>query len=211
MKRKNLKIEFVILYILLPTLAYLSPLIIAPVPMLILVLLYIFYIYTTMKKRDRKVIFKIRFTQKRFFKTLYLQTFVTMVLLTLFLLFYDSNLIFSMLKTDPYLWFKIVIIYPFISVIPQEIIFRSFFFARYKKLFTTNIMILASAISFSYAHIMFHNYMAVILTFLGGLFFALTYHTTRSLFLVIIQHSIYGVFLFTIGYGEFFYHGYIKM
>ncbi|MEK8021825.1 MAG: hypothetical protein VSS75_033535 [Candidatus Parabeggiatoa sp.] len=51
---------------------------------------------------------------------------------------------------------------------------------------------------------MFANWIAIILSFISGLFFAQTYYKTRSALLVTIEHILYGNFLFTIGLGWFF-------
>lgn len=42
----------------------------------------------------------------------------------------------------------------------------------------------------------------MILTFIGGLLFALTFKKTKSTLLVSIEHAIYGSWLFTVGMGE---------
>jgi len=42
----------------------------------------------------------------------------------------------------------------------------------------------------------------MILTFVGGILFALTFQKTKSTLLVSIEHAIYGCWLFTVGMGE---------
>ena len=42
----------------------------------------------------------------------------------------------------------------------------------------------------------------MVLTFLGGLIFAITYYKTKSTLLVSIEHAIYGCWLFTVGMGD---------
>jgi uncharacterized protein len=54
-------------------------------------------------------------------------------------------------------------------------------------------------------HILFHNWIALALTFPGGILFALRYCNTRSLAVSSLEHALYGCFLFTIGLGQFFY------
>jgi membrane protease YdiL (CAAX protease family) len=53
-------------------------------------------------------------------------------------------------------------------------------------------------------HIIFHNWLAVVLTFIGGILFTKRYIDTKSLVASIIEHSLYGVWLFTCGLGMFF-------
>jgi CAAX protease family protein len=61
---------------------------------------------------------------------------------------------------------------------------------------------LINAALFSIAHIFFRNIYVIILTFSVGILFALSYIKTRSLFLVSIDHAIYGFWISTLGVGE---------
>ncbi|GAN78756.1 CPBP family intramembrane glutamic endopeptidase [Acidocella aminolytica] len=106
----------------------------------------------------------------------------------------------------PRLWALIMLLYPLLSVWPQEIIFRRFLFQRYERLFGTRITS-ASAIAFGYAHIIFLNPVAVLLTLAGGWLFASTYARTFSLKCTGLEHALYGCLVFTIGLGQYFYTG----
>lgn len=109
------------------------------------------------------------------------------------------------------LWLIVMVLYPILSVFPQEVIFRAFFHARYSPLFHTQRMMLsASAMAFGFAHVLFQNWVAILLCTAGGLIFGMTYERTRSLALVWIEHAIYGCFIFTIGLGYYFYHGSVE-
>ena len=68
-------------------------------------------------------------------------------------------------------------------------------------------MIFASGAAFAYMHIVFKNPLALLLTFTGGLLFAMTYADTRSLMISAIEHTLYGNYLFTIGLGKYLYLG----
>ncbi|MGE0754992.1 MAG: CPBP family intramembrane glutamic endopeptidase [Alphaproteobacteria bacterium] len=106
-------------------------------------------------------------------------------------------------------WVGVMIMYPIISVFPQEVLFRSFLHRRYRMLFQSrHEIVLASAITFGWAHIVMHNWIAVVFSFLGGLIFASTYERTRSLSVVCFEHTLYGCWVFTIGLGWYFFHGY---
>jgi uncharacterized protein len=108
----------------------------------------------------------------------------------------------------PLLWAMVMVLYPLLSVIPQEFIFRSFFFARYRELFPhPNVMLTISALSFGLVHILLHNWVALLLSTVGGFLFAHSYTKRRSLALVVAEHALYGCFAFTIGLGFFFYSG----
>jgi membrane protease YdiL (CAAX protease family) len=46
-----------------------------------------------------------------------------------------------------------------------------------------------------------------VLCLIGGLLFALTYQHSGSLLLTCLDHALFGNFIFTVGLGQFFYHG----
>jgi len=120
--------------------------------------------------------------------------------------------LFSLVMRRPQLWLLVMIAYPLISVFPQELIYRAFFFERYRPLFGRgNAMWLGSAVAFSFGHIVFHNMPAVALTLIGGWLFAQTYARTNSLRAVLAEHALYGWAIFTVGYGEFFFDGTMRL
>jgi uncharacterized protein len=140
--------------------------------------------------------------------TLLLRDFVCLVALGLAVRFFAPNLLFELVKRSPGFWVVIMVLYPLVSVYPQEVLYRAFFFHRYQTLFGSGwAMLAASACAFGFVHIILDNWLAVALSCVGGLLFALTYHTSNSLLLTCIDHAIFGNFLFTIGLGRFFYHG----
>ncbi|MBO1256000.1 CPBP family intramembrane metalloprotease [Alteromonas sp. 5E99-2] len=95
------------------------------------------------------------------------------------------------------------LVYTFVSVIPQEFVYRSFFFKRYQGLTSSYIIFAAiSAVTFSFAHFFLNNTLVFILTFFGGILFTSSYKKHGSLWLVSAEHSAYGVWLFTIGLGD---------
>ena len=121
---------------------------------------------------------------------------------------FAPQLLFSLVKRAPVLWAAILLLYPLLSVYPQELLYRAFFFHRYQPLFGSGwTMLLASAFAFGFVHIIFGNWLAVGLCVLGGLLFSFTYQHSGSLLLTCLDHAIFGNFVFTIGLGRFFYHG----
>ena len=123
----------------------------------------------------------------------------------LFLYVYDSDSLFNVISTKPMLWLGFSFIYVVLSVIPQELIYRYFFLKRYRTLFKNKwVMVLVNASLFSLAHIWFNSWIVIAFTFVGGILFLQTYRKTHSLWLVILEHSIYGIWLYTVGYGELF-------
>ncbi len=114
----------------------------------------------------------------------------------------------SMPLQRPQIWFMIMMLYPILSVWPQEVIYRAFLMRRYKPLFGTGKgYIAASALAFGYMHMIFLNPVAVIMTAAGGALFARTYQHSKSLALTCFEHALYGCLIFTIGLGRFFYSG----
>lgn len=129
--------------------------------------------------------------------------------ITLFTLLYQPGIFLYLPKADPWQWLAVMLFYPLFSAFVQELLFRGFFFYRYRKFFKDRPLLLVTlnALLFAYVHIVFGNWIAVIFTFFGGFLFAHTYLKSRSLLLTAIEHSLYGNLLYTLGVGEYFYHG----
>lgn len=116
-------------------------------------------------------------------------------------------LAFPIYRTE--LWQFVVLAYPLMSVAPQELIYRTFFFHRYGPLFgnARGIAIVSNGLLFGFGHIIFWNPIAVIGTAVIGILLAYRYETTRSFWAVWLEHSLYGVLVFTVGLGGFFFTG----
>jgi hypothetical protein len=121
---------------------------------------------------------------------------------------FAPQLEWTFVREHPAYWAVVMVVYPVLSVYPQGVIYRAFFFERYAGLFPANwAMIFASAVAFAFLHIVFRNWLAVGLTFAGGILFAMRYAETGSLATSSFEHALYGCFLFTVGLGAYFYHG----
>jgi uncharacterized protein len=139
---------------------------------------------------------------------LLLRDAVFLLLLGLAVRLFAPHLLFSFVKRAPAFWALVMLLYPLLSAYPQELLYRAFFFHRYRPLFGSGwTMLLASALAFGFVHIIFGNWLAIALCILGGLLFAFTYQHSGSLLLTCIDHGVFGNFIFTIGLGQFFYHG----
>lgn len=96
-------------------------------------------------------------------------------------------------------------LYPIASVIPQEIIYRLYYFHRYKELVPEKyLLMLSNAIIFGLTHFIYGNWVAPLATFLVSWVFIFNYFKTRSLLNVSLEHYFYGLIMFTIGFGFFF-------
>jgi membrane protease YdiL (CAAX protease family) len=123
-------------------------------------------------------------------------------------LWLEPGRLFGLVRQRPRLWIMIMCLYPIFSALPQTIIWRAFLFNRYEPLVGDGRrLILLSAVTFSFSHLLFQNWFALGFTLVGGLMFAWTYARTRSVIISTIEHALYGDFLFTIGLGWYFYHG----
>ncbi len=121
---------------------------------------------------------------------------------------FAADRLFDLPRQEPLLWAAIVVFYPLFSVYPQELLFRGFLLHRYAPVFGTGRRAAAaSALAFGFAHLLFGNLLAVLATVVGGWLFARHYQRSRSLLVVSVEHGLYGITIFTIGLGEFFYHG----
>lgn len=108
-------------------------------------------------------------------------------------------------RQHPVTWLALMIVYPLLSVYPQEVIFRAFFFHRYRPVFGNGwLMILVSALMFAYAHIIFRNWIAVAMCLVGGVVFGWRYRRTGSLLVTSTEHALYGCLIFTIGLAAYF-------
>ncbi len=128
--------------------------------------------------------------------------------MVLFTYLIDPDRLFQMFLAKPYFVLLLFVFYPIFSALPQEFIFCSFFFRRYAPFFQTDrAKIIASSITFAYAHVLFINWVAPLLSLIAGVIFAQTYAKSRSLALVTIEHGLYGNFLFMVGLGWYFFGG----
>jgi membrane protease YdiL (CAAX protease family) len=144
-------------------------------------------------------------------KSIFIHSALCAVALFALISFLAPHLLFLLVKQKPLLWLLIVVLYPLLSVYPQELIYRAYFFHRYSPLFPNKrLLLVLNGLLFGYVHVVFHNWVAVGLTVAGGIAFALTYERHRSILLVSLEHSLFGALLFTLGLGQFFYTGTIS-
>lgn len=119
--------------------------------------------------------------------------------------------LFSLPRQRPALWLLILLLYPLLSVWPQELLFRRWFFQRYGAMLGFNVgLLVVNSLAFGWAHVVLRNPVAILLTVGGGWLFADTYRRSGSLALVCLEHALYGGLVFTVGLGPFFYHGAVR-
>ncbi len=117
---------------------------------------------------------------------------------------------FSLIRERPWLWAMVMVLYPVLSVLPQEIIFRVFLCEGHAKLLNHPLArVLVGAILFGWAHIIYAGYFAAFSSFFAGIALALNYEKNRdapgALWPLLLEHALYGQIVFTLGLGKFFF------
>lgn len=120
--------------------------------------------------------------------------------------------VFFLPLNAPQLMLAIALLYPFLSALPQEIVFRPLFFRRYGDFLPSDPRhaVLLNAGAFSFAHLMYWSWTVAAMTFAGGLVFAWSYRVRNNFPEAVILHALAGVVLFAVGMGAFFYTGNIQ-
>jgi len=211
MPRALLIVELLVLFLGLPLAFRYSPWRIPALPLLWLVAGYAWWQLVRDESFDRKQLWNAAALGRNLASILPIFLVIALVL-WVGVHWLAPKLEWSFLRERPLLWAVVMALYPVLSVYPQGVLYRAFFLHRYAVLFPSTqaggwALLLASAAAFGFLHIIFRNSLAVGLTFLGGILFAWRYQQTGSLFVSSFEHALYGCWLFTVGLGQYFYHG----
>jgi len=207
MPRSALIVEFVLIFVALPFAYRFAPLRIPVLPLLWVVTAYAWWQLLCDPRFDRARLWNAGALPGR------LKWILVIFALAAFVMWqgvrrFAPELEWGFVRRSPGFWALVMVLYPVLSVYPQGLVYRAFFFERYAVLFPGRwSMVLASATAFAFMHIIFRNWVAVSLTFAGGLLFAARYAETGSLATSSFEHALYGCWLFTLGLGQYFYHG----
>lgn len=116
--------------------------------------------------------------------------------------------LFALPRQRPRMMLMIALLYPVISALPQELVFRALFFRRYAPILPAGrAALLLNAGVFSFAHLMYWSWTVTALTFAAGLVFAHAYEVRRNFPMAVVLHALAGVVLFAFGMGAYFYSG----
>jgi uncharacterized protein len=130
---------------------------------------------------------------------------ISALVMLVIILIVNPSYLFYLIRKKPLFLLVISIFYPVFSVIPQALAYRALFFHRYAHLFPGKwFQIIVSALLFSFGHILYKNYLVLVLTFIGGIIYSYHYLKSKSLIFSILEHSAYGIWLFASGLGMFF-------
>jgi hypothetical protein len=112
-------------------------------------------------------------------------------------------------RSRPEAYKKIMLLYLAMSVVPQELAYRTFYFHRYGALFGSAhwLALLINGVLFGLGHLVIGTDLAIFGTMATGLLFAARYALTRSFWAVFIEHALWGALVFTVGLGQFFFTG----
>lgn len=195
--------EIILLYIGIPLLYFFD---LIPVHKLLpLIVVFIIYLYIILRDKSFKR-HQFRLNGFKAWTLIFYRTSIIIVFLMVYVWKTFPDQLFSMPLEQPDLWALIILLYPLWSVIPQEFVFRVYFYHRFSGLLgSRNMLVIMNAVLFSYSHIIFENWVAIIFTFVASIMFSLTYLRYRSFSIIVLEHSLYGILIFTIGPGSFFY------
>lgn len=196
-------VELVVIYIGIPLLYYWDCI---PVHKLA-PLGVVFFVYLIIVLRDKSFKrHKFRLNGFKAWNMIFYRTAITVVFLLMYVWTAFPDQLFRYPAEQTWFWVSLLILYPLWSVIPQEFVYRVYFYHRFKHIIKDrNTLVLLNAVLFSFLHIIFHNWVAITLTFVAGIIFSLTYLRYRSFSITVLEHVIYGSLIFTIGPGDFFY------
>ena len=203
--KKKLKIEFLIIFFLIPLAVILVKFFFSEQKIFIFLPLFlVFFLSLYLLKKTPSFSFE-SLKKKTEWKFFFLISLIFAVSGFFYTIILDSNLLFNLPKNYFVLWFAVMLLYPIFSVIPQEIIFRVLFFERYSCLFENRFLYLVlNSIIFAYIHLVFQNFHAFFITLITSPIFAYAY-LNKSFKTCLLVHTIGGQLVFTYGLGKFFY------
>jgi hypothetical protein len=122
---------------------------------------------------------------------------------------YHPSWLFEFPRNRPETYTRIMLLYPAMSVVVQELVYRTFYFHRYGALFGKAcwLAIVLNGALFGFGHIVIGTQLAVLSTMATGTLFAIRYALTRSFWAVFVEHTLWGALVFTVGLGHFFFTG----
>ena len=203
--KKKLKIEFLVIYFLIPLMVIFINFFFSEQKIFVFLPLFlVFFLSLYLLKKTPS--FSFDFLKKETeWKFVFLVSLIFVVSGLVYTIILDSNLLFNLPKNYFFIWLAVILFYPILSVIPQEIIFRVLFFERYSCLFKNQFLYLVlNSIIFAYIHLVFQNFHAFFITLITSPIFAYAY-LNKSFKTCFITHTVGGQLVFTYGLGEYFY------
>lgn len=112
-------------------------------------------------------------------------------------------------RSRPRLLVAIVVLYPPLSALPQEVLFRALFFRLYGPVLPRGVaaQVVLNAALFALAHLAYRSWVVAGLAFAGGLAFAHAHRVRGRFAEAVALHAAAGVALFALGLGAWFLLG----
>ncbi|MGE3622648.1 MAG: CPBP family intramembrane glutamic endopeptidase [Bdellovibrionales bacterium] len=206
--RTRLRFEFFILFICIPLALAVHPTRMAAHICLWLISAYSIFVMTRVPGFSWRELWHGKKWPARHKKAALIRFIAATVLIVIFTDAIAPQRLFAFPVQRPGFWLLVMILYPILSALPQELVFRSYFHRRYATLFPTRAaMISINAFCFGLVHVMFHNWVSPLLSVIAGALFAWSYSQHRSLKWAAIEHAAYGCMIFTCGIGLYFLVG----
>ena len=200
-----LAIEFALLFFGIPTWIYLDQDFIHPSIIILPVLVFIFILLRRNSDFKWSELIQWQVPRKVLYGNVILILLAALLMLG-YVLSFDRENLFNLPRANIWLYLGLCLFYPVFSAFGQEIIYRTFLSKRYSRILPRGWQfVLASALTFSFMHIVYYNPVSLILTFIGGIYFAVNYRITRSVLFTSILHGIFGIMMFGVGLGQYFW------
>lgn len=198
-------LEFLLLFFGIPLLIFIDRDFIHPSIIILPVLAAIFLILASTTDFQFRELFRWD-VSKRILARSGIIVLVCLILMLGYVWLFERENLFNLPRTHPWIYLAMCLFYPVFSAYGQEIIYRTFLYRRYGILFQKEWMyILISGITFSFLHIVYYDPVSMILTFIGGIYLARVYLQTRSVLFTAVLHGIFGIIVFGIGLGQYFW------
>jgi len=200
-----LVMEFVFLFFGIPTWIYLDQEFIHPSIIILPVLVFIFILLRRSSDFEWRELILWQVSRRILLKNAIIILLAALLMLG-YVYFFDRENLFNLPRANIWLYLGLCLFYPVFSSFGQEIIYRTFLSKRYLVILPKKWhFVLASALTFSFMHIVYYDPVSMILTFIGGLYFAGVYQQTRSVLFTSVLHGIFGIMIFGVGLGQYFW------
>lgn len=200
-----LALEFAILFFGIPILIFLDEDFIHPSIIILPVLVFIFIILKRTTGFEWRELTRWNISKRVLFKNA-LVILACLVIMLGYVFLFDREHLFDLPRANPLIYLAMCLFYPVFSAFGQEVIYRTYLFRRYSGLFRKPwLTVIASGVSFSFLHIVYYDPVSMILTFIGGIYFARVYQQTRSVLFTAVLHGVMGIVIFGVGLGRYFW------
>ncbi len=197
--------EFLIFFFGVPLFIFFDKNLVHPSALLLPILVALILYFRKQKDFHPKDLIRLNISGRMWFRQI-VAVIITGILLLCYVMVFEPENLLNLPRKNPAIWLAMLGFYPIFSAYGQEVVYRKFLFMRYQTLFQNKwILIFASAISFSFVHIVYFSVLSLVLTFFAGIYLAWLYHQTKSVLFTSILHGIMGFLIFTVGLGQHFW------